>query len=883
MPLSAGTRLGPYEILSPLGAGGMGEVWKARDTRLERTVAIKVLSRDRSASEDSRQRFEREAKTISQLSHPHICALYDVGRDGETDYLVMELLEGESLSDRLARGALPLDQTLKYGQQIAEALDKAHRQGIVHRDLKPGNVMLTKSGVKLLDFGLAKAFETPAAKGALTSLPTKGALTQEGTILGTFQYMAPEQLQAQEADARTDIFALGTVLYEMATGKKAFTATNQASLITAIMSAHPAPISSVQPMSPPALERVVKTCLAKDPEDRWQSAADVRRELQWIAEGSAAGVDAPGVVSSRRRKREVLAWVLAAAGVIAASSLLLGRRSAPTPQPFRFPLVPPPGVRFRAQDRLALSPDGRRIAFTGTEDGHGRLWVQALDSLAARPLEGTDEANFPFWSPDGRTIGFFQAGRLRRIDAEGGAIQTISEELGSGFGASWGSGGFVIFGSTFGGPIWRVPASGGAKTAVTAIDGKRGDSAHLYPAFLPDGRHFVFAARNVDPIRSVLALGDLESKESRTLWRSDADGVWAPTGHLLFAREGTLFAQAFDLRRLQAVGEPLSVAANVRFYTGNSLTRATAGGDVLAYGLWRHDRRLVWVDRRGRELGAVGQVADYEDVRISPTGDRIAAAIRDPSAGWYNDVWVLDAGSGIATRLSSERTEEFAPVWSSDGKRVFYTSDRNGFYDLFSRPAGGGAEELVLRTNWDKLANEVTPDGRALIFGGSPANEREDVWDLPLTGDRSPKSLVSTATFVEKSTRLSPDGKWMAFSSTEPGREDIFVAPFPAGPKRRVSDAGGLAPVWSRDGKELYFLAGDGRLTAVSVSSGPSGVDFGPPQPLFDIEPADPTSFDPRPYDVAPDGRFLIVRAVGREPLGPDVVDVHWTARLGKK
>jgi Tol biopolymer transport system component len=670
----------------------------------------------------------------------------------------------------------------------------------------------------------------------------------------------------------------------MATGKKAFSASNQASLITAIMSADPAPISSVQPMSPPALDRVVKTCLAKDPEDRWQSAADVKRELAWIAEGSAAGVAPPGVISSRRRKRELVAWLLLAAGLLAAAASLLARRTAPSPQPIRFPLASPAGLKFRPDDRLALSPDGRRIAFGARDsDGHDRLWVQALDSLSPRALEGTDGGNFPFWSPDGRTIGFFQVDRLRRIEAEGGAIQTICEGVGSGFGASWSSGGDVIFGSTFGGPIWRVPSSGGTKRAVTAIDKKRGDSAHLYPAFLPDGRHFVFAARNVDPVQNVLALGDVESKESRSLWRSDADGIWSPSGHLLFAREGTLFAQAFDLRRFQAVGEPLSVAANIRFQTGNSFVRASAGGDVLVYGLWRHDRRLVWVDRRGRELGTVGQVADYEDIRISPAGDRVAVAIRDPAAAWYNDVWVLDVGRGIATRLSAERSEEFGPVWASDGQRVFYTSDRYGFYDLFSRPAGGGAEELVLRTNWDKVANEVTPDGRAFVFGGSPTGEREDVWEVPLAGDRSPKTLIATPTFVEKSTRLSPDGKWMAFSSTEPGREEIFVAPFPSGPKRRVSDSGGMTPVWSRDGKELYYLAADGRLTAVSVSRGPSGVDFGPPQPLFDFEPADPTSFDPRPYDVAPDGRFLIVRAVGKEPLNQDVMDVHWTARVKRE
>ncbi len=467
------------------------------------------------------------------------------------------------------------------------------------------------------------------------------------------------------------------------------------------------------------------------------------------------------------------------------------------------------------------------------------------------------------------------------MDAEGGAIQTICEGVGgSGFGAEWGAGGTVVFGSTFGGPLWRIPASGGTKTPATALDLARGDAAHLFPTFLPDGRHFVYAARNVDPVKSVLVLGDLDSKESRVLWRSDSGAVWAPPGSLLFAREGTLFAQKLDARRLVAIGDPVAIAANVRFLTDNSLVQATAGGDRLAYGLWRHDRRLVWVDRKGQELGTVGQTVDYEDIRISPTGDRVAAAIRDPAAGWSNDIWVLDVARGIATRLSSERSDDFSPVWSADGQRIFYVTDRNGFYDLYSRPAGGGSEELVVRTNWDKAINEVTPDGGSLVFGGSPEGNYEDIWTVPLAGDRTPKMIVESKSFVEKSARLSPDGKWIAFSSDEPGRADIFVAPFPTGPKRRVSDRGGIAPIWSRDGKELYYLAGDGKLTAVSVSRGNSEIAFGPPQPLFDLEPAGLNSFDPRPYDVAPDGRFLVVRTVSQEPPNPFVVDVHWTARV---
>src|SRR5262245_46634110 len=433
MTLSPGLRLGPYEILSPLGAGGMGEVYRARDTRLDRTVAVKVLPAAMSSSPEVRQRFEREARTISQLSHPHICALYDVGREGETEYLVMELLEGETLSDRLAKGALPLEQTLRFGQEIADALDKAHRQGIVHRDLKPGNVMLTKSGVKLLDFGLAKGFEGAPGKGSLTSLPTQQGLTEEGTILGTFQYMAPEQLEGKNADARTDIFSLGATLYEMATGKKAFSGETRASLIGAILHTEPQPISAEQPASSPALDRVVKTCLAKDPEERWQSAADVKRELQWIAEGSFAAVVPPGVV---RRRASWLPWLVAATAVLAAAALVYSSRrpGAPAAESVLLSIVPP--QRMVLTDYFEISPDGRRLAFVGIGGGKSLLRVRDLSADEVRSLPGTETAELPFWAPDGRFIAFFSRGKLRRIELATGSVDELCDaELGRG--GSW--------------------------------------------------------------------------------------------------------------------------------------------------------------------------------------------------------------------------------------------------------------------------------------------------------------------------------------------------------------------------------------------------------------------------------------------------------------
>ncbi|HSD72329.1 MAG TPA: protein kinase, partial [Thermoanaerobaculia bacterium] len=495
MTLAAGSRLGPYEIVSPIGAGGMGEVYRARDTRLERTVAIKVLPSHLSSSPESRQRFEREARTISQLSHPHICALHDVGREGDVEYLVMEYLEGETLADRLLKGPLPLEQTLRYGMQISDALDKAHRQGIVHRDLKPGNVMLTKTGVKLLDFGLAKAMAPTTPQSSLTAFPTQRALTQEGTILGTFQYMAPEQLEGREADARTDIFALGALLYEMATGKKAFSGATQASLISSILRDEPQAISQVQPMSPPVLDRVVKTCLAKDPEERWQSAGDVGKELRWIAEGSQAGATAPATPPTRRR--DWLAWSVA--GLLLVATIFLGNevrrlaRGSPVPAVHSF-LVPPEKTSFRLTGDdsapIVLSPDGRSTAF----GAGGKLWIGSLASGAVRALAGTDSGTFPFWSPDSRFIGFFSDGKLRIVEASGGPVRAIADAANA-RGGAWSSRGVIVFAPNFRLGLSRVAVSGGPATPFTRLEEGR-HTTHRWPSFLPDGKHVLYLAAN---------------------------------------------------------------------------------------------------------------------------------------------------------------------------------------------------------------------------------------------------------------------------------------------------------------------------------------------------------------------------------------------------
>jgi eukaryotic-like serine/threonine-protein kinase len=885
--LSAGTRLGPYQLVAPVGAGGMGEVYRAKDTRLDRTVAVKVLPTHLSSSPDSRQRFEREARTISQLQHPHICALYDVGHQDGVEFLVMEFLEGETLAERIRKGPLPFEEVLEHGIEIAGALEKAHRHGIVHRDLKPGNVMLTKSGVKLLDFGLAKAV-APLGRGgvSLTTLPTQvgNDLTAEGTILGTFQYMAPEQLEGKEADARTDIFAFGCVLYEMATGKKAFSGESQASLISAIMSSQPAPLSAVAPAMPPTFDRVVRSCLAKDPDERWQSASDTARQLEWMSDDTGTS---PSIqpINPRRRWREALAWIVAAAAIGAAVVTPLLRHAPKAEGVVRFTLSPPAGLSMGPA--AAISPDGSRIAFIAVDAG-GRptLWLRTLDGLVSRQLPGTENARFPFWSPDGRSIAFFSNQRLRRISAEEGAAQTICR-AGLGFGGSWNRDGTIVFSSQFGGRIDSVPAAGGTPAPATEIQKARGDSAHLWPAFLPDGRHFVFTARNFDPEKTVIALGSLDSKETRPLFRSDSAAVYAAPGYLLFARESTLLAQKLSSKGLSIEGEAVPAIEGIRFMTpDNALLVSASTNGTMVYGVWSHRKRLVAVDRKGREVTAFGDVGDYEDVAVSADGRRLAISRRDPSRGQNVDIWVVDFASGIASRVTSDRTDELSPAWFPDGDRLAYVTEHEGFYDFSVRPASGGAERRLFQSGTDKTHPDLSSDGRFLVYGAANEGGFGDLQLLPLSdGARRPIAVTSTAEFDESFPAFSPDSKWLAYESDESGRPEVYVRRVPSGPSRRISTSGGGMPVWRRDGKELFFHSRDGMLMAVALHESEDHLDTAAPQPLFDLQLTDvvrPTPFR-RTYESAPDGeRFYVIRAADAEP-DPVAVALHWTEMLHKR
>ena len=874
MTLSSGTRLGPYELGAAIGAGGMGEVYRAKDTRLDRTVAVKVLPTHLAASAESRQRFEREAKTISQLSHPHICALYDVGREGETEYLVMEYLEGETLSDRLLKGPLAFEQVLRFGTQIADALDKAHRSGVVHRDLKPGNVMLTKSGVKLLDFGLAKAIAVPGAgSGAsLTALPTQAGsnLTQEGTILGTFQYMAPEQLEGKEADARTDIFAFGAVLYEMATGRKAFAGVSQASLISSIMASEPPPISTVAPMTPPAFDRVVKTCLAKDPEDRWQTAHDVGVQLKWIQEGgSAAGVPAPVVAQRKNRERLLWAAVGLAAGALVAGALSTLFLRRPTPaQPVRFDV----GIPRRAElAGVSVSPDGRRLALI-LEDSprEGSLWVRSSDSVALRPIEGTKTARNSFWSPDGRSIGFFADGKLKRVDADGGSVQTICDASGTGGGA-WASDGTILFSPEFGDVLYRVPASGGSPVAVTKLDTARQEVFHGWPHFLPDGKRFLYVARSVSPEKTVIRAGSLDSTESKVIVRSDSGAVFVPPGILLFGRERALLAQRFDLGALRVEGDAAAIEPRVQIEAADNhgLLSASRDGGVVAFGSGEPLREeLTWVDRAGKKIGSLGPPADYDDFAISPDGGSVLATIRDPQQG-TTDVWSVDVARGTRTRLTFDPRDDFGARWSPDGERIVFTSDREGFYNLYALAGGGGGKaETVLKSELDKWSEDWSVDGKYILFEVFDPKTKFDIFALPTAAGAKPIE-VSRTPFNEGGMRFSPNGRWLAYASDESGKPEVYVQSFPpSGFKRQISTAGGQYPRWSRNGRELFYTSSDGKLNAIAVAEAGSKLETSPPTPLFDVR-----------GDVAlsPDGsRFLTAVRVEDDSARPVTVVLNW-------
>jgi eukaryotic-like serine/threonine-protein kinase len=865
-------------------------VYRAPDTRLERTVAVKVLPERLSTSPETRQRFEREAKTISQLSHPHICALYDIGREGEADYLVMEYLEGETLSDRLSKGPLPLEQTLRYGIEMAGALEKAHRQGIVHRDLKPGNVMLTRSGVKLLDFGLAKGMATPATPSSLTSLPTQQGLTREGTILGTFQYMAPEQLEGKESDARTDIWAFGCVIYEMATGQKAFSGASQASLISAIMTSEPAAISTLQPLTPMALDRVVKSCVAKDPEDRWQNAGDVGKELRWISEGSAAGVAAPVGLAVRRKGRERIFW-LAALLLAAASAFLsprLLRPPAASSQPVRFDILPPFGGEFRSPG--CLSPDGRFIAFVAPDaSGKPHIWIRALDSVESRLVEGTGvvgEVLSLAWSPDGGSLAFGADRSIKRFAVSGGTARPVCAAEVT-FGLSWGAAGVLVFVPSYGSGLQQVSASGGTPLPVTSLDRAKGEVAHLWPRFLPDGRRLLFFDRTKagqESYQGWIASATLDSKGVRRI--RPADGfVGVAEGRLLFTIAGTIYAQAFDVKSLTVRGDPAALPG--RSLVAGSIVDpgVEVSGPNLAF---RSDpprlRRLVWVDRTGRKLSELGEPQPYtERLAISPDGRQALATRTSPQRG-VNELWLVDLARGTSARSGSGVEEELYPVWSPDGQRFLLSWDRDGPYDLVIRRLDGAVpDEALPRSEFDKEADDWSRDGRFVVFRNyDPKNPGLEILTV---GSNEPPSHVKGSEQAH-GFRLSPDGQWVLWTSAESGRREVYVQRFPDGSARQqVSVNGGAAARFSPGGREIFFVSPDQKLMSASFDSRGGLPQISIPAPLFSLSRAQMedayVGTQAQNWDVSPDGnKFLLFVPVSETDPSLLTVVLNWTTQL---
>ena len=888
MTLAAGARLGPYEILAPLGAGGMGEVYKARDTRLERSVAIKVMPEELAQSSDFRARFEREARAASALNHPNICALYDIGEQGGTAFLVMELLEGESLAARLQRGPLPTAEVLRHGMEIADALDRAHRAGIVHRDLKPGNIMLTKSGAKLLDFGLARQTPLGPAPSSLSHTPTVSHnLTAQGTIVGTFQYMAPEQLEGQEADARSDLFALGAVLYEMATGKKAFEAKSHASLIAAILEREPAPISSVSHMSPPALDQLVKACLAKDPEQRIQTAHDVKLQLRWISEGgSQAGLPAP--VATRRRQREGLAWALAGVGVVAAvamGALLFTQRPSP-PVVMRFEIDAPPGTRNMEWPRI--SPDGRTLAFVATDSaGRAQIWVRPLNALEAYRLPGTESVRRMFWSPDSRFLGFITDGKARKIAVGGGPAIVIGDAPGGSDG-SWGSRDLILFdGNALNDSIRSLPASGGLVRPVTTLARDQSEGVHGWPFFLPDGKHFLFVSYVGGGNTGTIQVAGVGDRRPRPFGTTDGRVEYAPQGYLIFPRENTLLAQRFDAGRRRTTGDPVPIGENVALGNAAGDFSVSANG-VLAYRSQTGgaDARLLLVDRKGATIAEPAPPGRYSEVGLSPDGKRLVIGVMDPQKTQL-DLWIRDLGRGVTSRLTFESGDELNAVWSPDGQRLVFASNRSGSFRALVRLASGlgAAESLAATSGIDAAAigpTDWSRDGKRLTIGALGSGNW-DIWTCD-PNDPAPAKVLIQTSFNERFAVLSPDGRWVAYGSNESGRPEVYVQELAgSGGKWQVSVNGGTLPRWRADGKELFFQAPDQAIMAAPIHEG-AGFEAGAPVALFRIPLVIAGPYITKTWAPTADGQRFYVITPAQGAQAPRITVVtNWAAELGRR
>ncbi len=886
MALNSGTKLGPYEIQAPIGSGGMGEVYRAKDTRLDRTVAVKVLPSHLSENPEAKQRFDREARAISSLNHPNICTLHDVGHQDGVDFLVMEFLEGETLADRLRKGPLTTEQVLKYGIEICEGLERAHKSGVVHRDLKPGNVMLTKTGAKLMDFGLAKstlASVAPASSLTMTiSHPSADQpLTAQGTIVGTFQYMSPEQTEGKDADPRSDIFALGAMLYEMATGKRAFTGKTQASLVAAILASDPPPISSVQPMSPPALEQVVRTCLAKDPEDRFQSVHDLKLQLRWIAEASSSQLAAPAQVRARRviQKRTLLVaaavgWLLA---LTAFTFYLLNRTQLQeSRRPVTASWLPPPDTEFAPVQAgpLVLSPDGSKLAFITGDLSEAKLWIRDVSTGKAHRVEDVERPIYPFWSYDGKYIGFFSGGKLKKVAVDGGPVQVLCDAP-EGRGGSWSSRGIIIFTPNIFEPLYKVSESGGVPEKLTEI---KPGWTHRNPYFLPDGDHFLFTAREVALTTAgtgaALYGASLSGEKPRQILEL-ASNVQYSEGYLLYLRQTVLLAQRFDPKSLKFGGDPIPVAEKLDYWNARDVAAFTAARGTLVY---RHGAlqktQPMWVDRTGKEVGRFGDPGLYVLPRASKDGTLVGLVRPDPDTH-RGDVWIVDTARNTMSRSTFADAANITFAFSPDAKRIAVATIAGATAGgVWIQPISGSGnqEKLEIPKGYGSVTS-WSSDGRYLFFGVQNNATRQDIYYMDLNGEKKLTPFVQSPA-NDISGTLSPNEKWLAYASDESGRLEVYVTAFPgAGGKWQVSNGGGGSPSWSADGKQIYYTIGD-KLMSVPVTN-LENFEFGAPvqQPLHVSE------FAALGLS-APGDRFPALKPLSGGQSHPQEVILNWTGTL---
>ena len=871
MSLTVGTKLGSLEITALLGRGGMGEVYRARDTKLKRDVALKILPDEFSRDSDRATRFQREAEVLASLNHPNIAAIYDLREASGSRLLILELVEGDTLAERLQRGPIPVEEALDIAIGICEALDAAHEKGIIHRDLKPANVKLTPDGkVKVLDFGLAKAYETQQAAISLSNSPTLVSGSVPGVILGTAAYMSPEQAKGKTVDQRADIFAFGCVLFEMLSGQGAFQGETVSEILARVMEREP-DWKSLPPGLPTSVHELLRRCLEKDPRKRRRDSGDIRVELEAaLSAQSAPAIAAPPDAVRMRQPR--LAWIVAAIAILAfALMAVLHFREKPAAPEMRVEVTTPSTL---APLEFALSPDGRYIAFVASADGPQRLWLRALDKTDAQPLAGTEGADYPFWSADSSSIGFYASGKLKRIDISGGSPQVLANTVSSVGSGTWNTDGTIIFSTLTGGPLSRINTSGGEPAPVTRLGS--GQNAHRFPTFLPDGRHFLFYSTGA-PEATGIYLASLDGGEPKRLTAADSMGLYLAPEMIVFRQGTTLIARHLDLKRGELTGE----AVRLGNFFGSTFSQAglsVSSHGWIAYRGGTAQRQLKWYDRNGKVIGVAGEpdaaIPLYPE--LSPDGRQVAVS---RTVQGNPDIWLMDLIRGGMTRFTFDPASDLSSIWSPDGMRIAFGSNRKGSFNLYVKPSSGApAEEPLLVTPNTKAPNDWSKDGRFLLYMEVGEKNQFDLWALPVPGsDRKPIAIAKT-TFNELNGQFSPDSHWVAYETNESGQFQIVVQPFPEPTSKwQVSTEGGAQPRWRADGKELYFIAPDGKLMVTSITVKGSTFAAGTPVALF---PASPATSGPgayrQQYAVSRDGQFLVNQSVEASTTAPITIILNW-------